>query len=223
MDPEKFAKVLALVESDHHGEAQSALRAARIMLARAGLSFRDLASMARAIPSHAIPPRMAERPPPPVWPAASGAVEAQAADEALREQIRGLEQQLQDLHHALDRQRAETARQRGEAQRWHKLARETAERLWDMGQALESRQPKRTIHDTRREIIDLLEDPAAARLSNREIARRVGASPHAVQYWRWRLAVNRRQERILRISRRRRALWLSGVRRAMVHDGIRRG
>jgi len=36
MDPDKLAKVLAMAESEHQGEALSALRAARIMLSRAG-------------------------------------------------------------------------------------------------------------------------------------------------------------------------------------------
>lgn len=56
MDPDKLAKVLAMAESDHQGEALSALRAARIMLSRAGLSFRDLAQMARSGSPAAEPP-----------------------------------------------------------------------------------------------------------------------------------------------------------------------
>lgn len=47
MDSEKLAKVLALIDSASEGEAVAAVRAARQMLAKEGLSFRDIAAAAR--------------------------------------------------------------------------------------------------------------------------------------------------------------------------------
>lgn len=182
MDPEKLAKVLALAESDHQGEAQSALRAARIMLARAGLSFRDLAAAARKPETGTEPPTY----PPPV-------VVAETLDgEVVRRQFREMEQRLQEAEQALAREREELARQRQETKRWHQLARETAEQLWDVGKVLESQnssQPQAPAPERRQALLDLLHDPASAPWSDREIARRLGIAVHTVSYWRRRLAL----------------------------------
>lgn len=47
MDMDKLAKVLALADSSSEGEALNAVRAARQMLAKAGMSFQDIAHAAR--------------------------------------------------------------------------------------------------------------------------------------------------------------------------------
>jgi len=198
MDPDKFAKVLALVESDHHGEAQSALRAARIMLARAGMTFRDLADMARQ--PDWTPPQPAAPPPP------SPPVVATVGDEMLRSQVRVLELRIRELESSLERQQGELTRQRLETKRWHDLARETAEKLWDVGQALETNQPPVKAIDKRRTLIDLLRDPATAELSDREIARRLGTTLHAVGYWRRRLAMADRTRLLAKVQPRGRQL-----------------
>ncbi|CAK0746706.1 Helix-turn-helix domain-containing protein [uncultured Gammaproteobacteria bacterium] len=106
MDPEKLAKVLAMAESDHHGEAQSALRAARIMLARAGLTFRDLAVMIR--PS--VLASAAHRHQQPFHPPAT--------------QTESLMRQVRELQSQLDEQRDEMDVLRSEAESWRKLARQ---------------------------------------------------------------------------------------------------
>jgi hypothetical protein len=214
MDPEKFAKVLALAESEHHGEAQSALRAARIMLARAGLSFRDLAAMARQREPHKEPPR----PEPP--PAASPADGVES--ETLRRQIRTLEQRVQEMDQALARERGELARQRLETKRWHQLARETAEQLWDVGKALEGHHHHPDATDKRQALIDLLRDPATADWSDREIARRIGTTPHAVGYWRRRLALAERTQHLGRVQSRSRRLFRRLSERT-IPDGVRHG
>ena len=185
MDPEKFAKVLALAESDHHGEAQSALRAARIMLARSGLTFRDLATMART--SGSFPTAPAEH-------AAFVPTNVPGAgEETWRKKVRDLEARIRELEHSVDTQNAELIRQRGETKRWHLLARETAEKLWDVGQALESKRVRADVAvDKRKQLVEMLRDPATYDWSDREIARRLGVTPNAVSYWRWRIAITDR-------------------------------
>ena len=103
MDPEKFAKVLAMAESDHHGEAQSALRAARIMLARAGLTFRDLAAMARESDGWPLPPAEQAAFVPTNVPG--------AGEETWRRKVRELEARIRELENTVETQDAELIRQ----------------------------------------------------------------------------------------------------------------
>ena len=200
MDPDKLAKVLAMAESEHQGEALSALRAARIMLSRAGMNFRDLADGARPRPAAGAP--SPEAPPPPA--------KAPPADEvalALRRQVTDLERELAALKRQLDKTSGELDKQKDEADRWRSLARETAEKLWDLGKALERRRIRHTTADKRRAILDHLQDPGSAMLSDREIARRVGASPQVVAHWRRRLAIVGRKVRLIPVQPRGRGLW----------------
>lgn len=219
MDPDKFAKVLALADSNHHGEAQSALRAARIMLARAGLTFRDLADRARQ-PEWTAPVQPAPSPPPaPVSPS-TAPVATTGGDEVLRSQVRVMESRIRELEQTVERQQGELSRQRQETSRWHALARETAEKLWDVGKVLEGRAVQVKEADKRRTLIDMLRDPETADLSDREIARRTGIPVHAVAYWRRRLALVDRSRHATRVSQRdRRLLGSLGSRT----DGIRGG
>ena len=105
MDPDKFAKVLAMAESDHHGEAQSALRAARIMLSRAGLSFRDLAAMARESDGWPVPP--------PEQAAFVPTNVPGAGEDTWRRKVRELEARVRELENTVETQDAELIRQRG--------------------------------------------------------------------------------------------------------------
>lgn len=202
MDPDKLAKVLAMAESEHQGEALSALRAARIMLSRAGLTFRDLAERARndqpspEPPPTIITPTTPAQPPPP--------------DElvhGLRRQVRDLELELATLRRQLDKTANDLDRHKDEAERWRTLARETAEKLWDVGKALERKHSRHTDIDKRRAALDLLQDPASALLSDQEIARRIGLSAHIVTHWRRRLAIVGRKLRLLPVVARGRGLW----------------
>lgn len=196
MDADKFAKVLALIDSDHHGEAMSALRAARSMLARDGMTFHDLASTLRhnGAQRHEPPPP----PPPPSEPASAQAgtggngAGALARVEELEKLVRELEEEIRHAHRIERRHQRALDRQKDETERWRKLARDTAEQLWDMGRALEqqARAHRPTATERWQGIVDHLRDPFHALLSDREIARRVGTSPHLVAIWRRRLGVH---------------------------------
>ncbi|WP_247874027.1 hypothetical protein [Azospirillum sp. TSH58] len=204
MDPDKLAKVLAMAESEHQGEAQSALRAARIMLSRAGLSFRDLARGARPLSATPEPPPAASAPPPDRPPPPDQLVQG------LRRQVRDLELEVAGLKRQLEKSNGDMERQREEADRWRGLARETAEKLWDLGKALERKHSRHTSLDKRRAILDLLQDPGSALLADHEIARRVGTSPKLVAHWRRRLAIVGRKIRLLPVVPRGRGLWGGG-------------
>ncbi|WP_460020695.1 helix-turn-helix domain-containing protein [Magnetospira thiophila] len=54
MESERLAKVLALLDSDRDGEALSALRKARILLSRSGLSMQDLLNYSEPAPSTSV-------------------------------------------------------------------------------------------------------------------------------------------------------------------------
>ncbi|CAO3415605.1 hypothetical protein [Azospirillum doebereinerae] len=203
MDPDKLAKVLAMTESEHQGEALSALRAARIMLSRAGLSFRDLAERARSdrampdpSPVVVVPPVTPAKPPPP-----------DQLVQGLRRQVRDLELELATLRRQLDKAAGDRDRHKDEADRWRRLARETAEQLWDVGKALERKHSRHASADKRRAVLDLLQDPGSALLSDHEIARRAGVAPQAVGHWRRRLAIVGRKLRLLPVVPRGRGLW----------------
>lgn len=204
MDPDKLAKVLAMAESEHQGEALSALRAARIMLSRAGMSFKDLAAGAR--------PTRAEPQPEPPRPAAppDRAPPPDQVVQGLRRQVGDLEREISHLRRALDKVNGELDRQRDETGRWRTLARETAEKLWDLGKALERRHAGASVKDRRRAVLEMLQDPGGAQLSDNEIARRVGASPQSVAKYRRRLAIVGRKLSLLPVTPRGRGLLGSG-------------
>lgn len=215
MDADKLAKVLALAESDHQGEALSALRAARIILARDGMSFRDLAASLRSDP----PPRPRdERPPtPPDRPPSN---EAQLL--GLRRQVAELEEANGKLNRRVERLRGEAVRLRDEVEHWRGLARETAEQLWDLGKALERRHSRGDRAALRRAIIESLQDPESGVLSDRELARRLGTSPRLVAGTRRRLAIVGRKLRLLPVEPRGRGLWTGGHGRLTIDQPRRR-
>ncbi|WP_035693760.1 hypothetical protein [Azospirillum halopraeferens] len=218
MDPDKLAKVLAMAESEHQGEALSALRAARIMLSRAGLTFRDLATAARPRPEPAEAAARADTAPqPPVKPPPADQVVP-----GLRRQVADLERELSALRRQLDKAVGEAEKQRDETERWKTLARETAEKLWDVGKALERRSMRHTPLEKRRAILDHLRDPGSAALSDHEIARRVGTSPQVVAHWRRRLAIVGLKVRLLPVVPRGRGLWRPHGPRLGIADGTRR-
>lgn len=202
MDPDKLAKVLAMAESEHQGEALSALRAARIMLSRAGMSFKDLAAGARPARAAPVPPAEPPRPaaPPDRAPPPDQLVQG------LRRQVGDLEREIVFLRRALDKASGELERQKDEAGRWRTLARETAEKLWDLGKALERRHSRSSFSDRRQAVLSMLQDPGGALLSDHEIARRVGASPQSVAHFRRRLAIVGRKLSLLPVQPRGRGL-----------------
>lgn len=222
MDPDKLAKVLAMAESEHQGEAMSALRAARIMLSRAGLTFRDLALAAARPPGDAASQAPITTPPPSAPPAKPPPAEQMLL--GLRRQVNDLEREIAVLSRQLDKAVTEAEKQREEADRWRTLARETAEKLWDLGKALERRNIRYTAVQKRRAVLELLQDPGSALLSDHEIARRVGSSPQMVSHWRRRLAIVARKLRLLPVQQRGRGLWQPGrlLQRRTPDDGRQR-
>ncbi|WP_207455602.1 hypothetical protein [Azospirillum sp. SYSU D00513] len=208
MDPDKLAKVLAMAESEHEGEALSALRAARVLLGRSGLSLRDLAQAARPVArpvtrdgdagagaaARARPSPPGRTPPP------------DQLVPALRRQVQELEREVAALRRQIDRSSGEAERQRDEADRWRGIARETADRLWDLGKSMEGRHSRHSGADRRRAVLEHLRDPGSALLSDQEIARRVGVPASLVGHWRRRLAIVARKIRLLPVVTRGRGL-----------------
>ncbi len=126
---EQLEKVLALVDSSHEGEALGALRMARRILAKNGLSFKDLACSAGggfSLRSSFFSPTQAQL--------ESKIEQLQDDLDAHVEQNQSLSTQMEfwrararELEQSLTLQQAETSR-------WKTIARETAEKLWDIGQ-----------------------------------------------------------------------------------------
>jgi len=131
----QLEKVLALADSSHDAEAVVAVRKARQILSRDGLSFSDLARAAT---------------PRPVLNRAFSIFSTPQVN--LDAQLIQLRQKLDDLQADMDgqsfqiefwRRRATELEQnfhtaRTEAERWRKLARETVEKLWDLGQDIKN-------------------------------------------------------------------------------------
>lgn len=127
---DQLDKVLALADSDHEGEALGALRMARKLLEREGLQFSDLASVLGKVDAM----RRTS-----FFSAAQVQLEAQI--EQLQDDLDAHVEQNASLSSQIDfwRRRAFELEQmlaltQAETARWKETARETAERLWDLGQ-----------------------------------------------------------------------------------------
>jgi SMC interacting uncharacterized protein involved in chromosome segregation len=133
--PEQLDKILALADSNHEGEAVVAVRKARQMLSRDGLSFGDLA---RAVSCHT---RIKS---PGVLSFLSGGQEYMESQiNHLKQQVDDLKSELQTQDFQLDfwRRRAFDLEQssksaQSDAIRWKQLASDTADRLWDIGRSI---------------------------------------------------------------------------------------
>ncbi len=127
---DQLDKVLALADSDQEGEALGALRMARRILSRHGLAFSDLAQVARHSGFSRSRGFFS-----PVNVQLEAKIDQLHDDlDAHVEQNQNLTAQIEfwrkrafDLEQMLTLNQAETAR-------WREMARETAERLWDLGQ-----------------------------------------------------------------------------------------
>lgn len=129
---DQLDKVLALADSSHEGEAVGAVRKARQILSRDGLSFGDLARAASTNRSRFSLPRA-------LFSGQAVHLEAQIAQ--LQQLINDTRSDNQSLTTQADfwRRRAFEMEQQlnlsqSDAQRWKQLARETAEKLWDISQ-----------------------------------------------------------------------------------------
>jgi hypothetical protein len=134
---EQLDKILALADSSHDGEALVAVRKAREMLIRDGLSFSDLARAASKQVSAGKSPGLFS-----FLSGHNDQLESQV--QHLRQQLEDLQAQMQTQDLQLDfwRRRATDLEQNSnqayiEAERWKKLARDTAERLCDIGQSFD--------------------------------------------------------------------------------------
>jgi len=124
---EQLDKVLALAESDHEGEALGALRMLRRMLLREGLSFAEMAAAARnGSFSRSF--------------FSSEQVQLEAKIDQMHDEIQAHVEQNVSLTNQIEfwRRRAFELEQmlvlnQSETARWKDMARETAERLWDLG------------------------------------------------------------------------------------------
>jgi hypothetical protein len=127
---DQLEKVLALADSDHDGEALGALRMARKMLEREGLNFSLLAQAARRGQSLFSQPFFS-----------GSQVQLEAKIDQLMDEIDAHVAQNSNLTSQIEfwRRRAFELEQmlsmnQAETARWKEMARETAERLWDLGQ-----------------------------------------------------------------------------------------
>lgn len=133
---DQLDKILALADSNFDAEAVVAVRKARQVLSRGGLSFGDLARAATTPPIQArIPGQLTYL--------AGQKEHLESEVHYLRQQLEDLKAQMQTQDLQVDfwrRRVAEleqgAAKAHDDAERWKKLARETAERLWDIGQKI---------------------------------------------------------------------------------------
>jgi hypothetical protein len=130
---EQLDKVLAMVDSSHEGEAIVAIRKARQMLNRDGLSFSDLARAATQNKPRVNLPFS-------VFSAHQVQLETEIA--TLRQKYFDLQDERQNQETQLDywKRRAGELEQslslsNAQALQWRELARETVEKLWDLGQS----------------------------------------------------------------------------------------
>lgn len=127
---DQLDKVLALAESSHEGEAIGAVRMARQILSRDGLSFSDLARAAAAKGSRFSLPRA-------LFSGQAVHLEAQIAQlqqalNDLRDDNQSLKAQLEFWHRRAFEMEQQLNISQSDTQRWKQLARETAEKLWDI-------------------------------------------------------------------------------------------
>jgi hypothetical protein len=133
----RLDKILALADSSHDGEALVAVRMARQMLSRDGLSFGDLARAAVQKPQRMSFPRS-------LFPN-QNTVNLESEISALKQEIDELRggKTVQETQAEVWRLRATELEQKlrqsmAETERWRQLAQETADQLWDLGQALQT-------------------------------------------------------------------------------------
>ncbi len=184
LNRERFDKILALVDSEQEGEALAAMRQARRLLEESGLRFSELLDLA-ASPLRALD---VVRGPATERPSVS-----------MDSRIRFLETTLERRDLEIRRLREELANQeRLYRERLAKTERAAAEELEGLQRTVRvlNERLSRSVHDnaaTHRRpdpqdaALDYLRDPVRSRMSDAEIARRVGLSPHRIAILRERL------------------------------------
>jgi hypothetical protein len=130
MDPklvEQLVKILALADSSHEGEATVAVKKAKELLGRSGLSFADLAQTAFPVKPRVTLPFL--------------------SNQQVHNQLLQLRQRLENLQADVEMYTAQAdvwrrratelehnlAVRKAEAERWRRLAQDTVDKLWDIG------------------------------------------------------------------------------------------
>jgi hypothetical protein len=133
--PDQLDKILALADSVHDGEAVVAVRMARQLLSRDGLSFSDLAKAATGKPRFGFSRAIFY----------SGQVNLEVQIAQLQQQVLDLSRQAEAEREQRDMwcRRALEAEQslalsQSDAKRWKQLASDTVEKLWDIGRELKA-------------------------------------------------------------------------------------
>lgn len=126
---EQLEKVLALADSNHDGEALGALRMAKQILTKDGMTFGDLARAALSKPRLGF------------GLFSGGQVHLEAEIERLAKIVEKLNEEIDNQEEQAEfwRRRSQDLDQQltqsqAEAERWRKMAREAIEKLWDVGQ-----------------------------------------------------------------------------------------
>jgi septal ring factor EnvC (AmiA/AmiB activator) len=168
----RLLKVLALADSSHDGEALAAVRVARQLLAQEGLSFADITKVT--------PPLAAVLPSTPQdHTARVRGLETQVAD--LQARLLEVQRQLQERNVALvaantrvHQLENNAGRAQSEVEKWRNLARETANKLWDIGQ--EIAEDRAVTHDVAGQLQEIRPTLASPTLAP---AARAGVRPPA--------------------------------------------
>lgn len=131
----KLVKVLALADSSHDGEAAAAIRAARQILQQNGLNFADLARAATGTSARKQPDFSTAQ--------AAAKLPEQLAE--MRKKIKRMQTDREVQDEELTRARAGIARlesslrhSQAEVEKWRNMARDVANKLWDIGQQIEN-------------------------------------------------------------------------------------
>ncbi|MCL2474035.1 MAG: hypothetical protein FWF23_03945 [Alphaproteobacteria bacterium] len=136
---QQLDKILALADSSHDAEALVAVRKARQMLSKDGLRFSDLAKVA------AYPACLKNVKSPSAFSFLSGGREYMASQIAhLKQRAEDLAQQLQtqDMQMIFWKRRiteleGDNLKYKEEIEKWKRLAQETADKLWELGNSIE--------------------------------------------------------------------------------------
>lgn len=202
LDRSKFEKVLARTTSDADGEALSAFRRVRRMLHDAGVDLNDVLLTAIE-PEPEIPPEPEDR-------SFEDWASIQSAEhrkprgrrqtDQLESKIRGLEAALERKTNEGDKLREKLqAQQKSFHSRLTTLERDNANTIEGLQKTIKilNERLSSVVHinaaantrlDPQDEAIRYLKDPAKSRLSDMDIARRVGLSPHRIAILRQRVA-----------------------------------
>lgn len=137
---EQLDKILALADSSHDGEALGAVRKARQILSKGGLSFGDLAMAAEM-------PRGRRSLPFPFSSGQQSRLEGHIFNlrsrlNAMQMEVERQKMQAQFWHDRANELEQNLRLQSAETERWRQLAKETVDKLWNMGEEIYENEDK---------------------------------------------------------------------------------